>query len=302
MDAFGRWITLHDWGNLINLRSVRDKLDLFSTTMSEAMVDWFFPLQRTKCCTSEKPWITSKLKTLILRRQKSFVLHGKDSPTFKYWRNRVQQECKTCRNNFYERKFAALKDSNVKRWWKEIEGLTGQRSTADSWAFQRLDENIPSLTALVDCFNDFLAGLTAHVIPLDLTDCELDLEVPREFLVDQRVVYKALRQIKPNMYKSPGPSPIPKEFAAELCPVLTDIYNSSLKQGYVPAQLKESLVRHLPKVSPPKSVDSDLRPITLNAQIAKIMEGFTLSSLYSQVIDNIDFLQFALPENQRRMA
>ena len=25
------------------------------------------------------------------------------------------------------------------------------------------------------------------------------------------------------------------------------------------------------------------------------MEGFTLSSLYSQVIDNIDFLQFALP-------
>ena len=114
-------------------------------------------------------------------------------------------------------------------------------------------------------------------------------------LCHQSVVYKALRQIKLN--KSPGPIPnkILKEFAAELCPVLTDIYNSSLKQGYVPAQLKESLVRPLPKVSPPKSVDSDLRPITLTAQIAKIMEGFTLSSLYSQVIDNIDFLQFALP-------
>ena len=139
--------------------------------------------------------------------------------------------------------------------------------------------------------------MTAHFVPLDLTDCELDLEVPREFLVDQSVVYKALRQIKPN--KSPGPSPIPnkilKEFAAELCPVFTDIYNSSLRQGYVPAQLKESLIRPLPKVSLPKSVDSDLRPITLTAQIAKIMEGFTLSSLYSQVIDNIDFLQFALP-------
>ena len=86
-------------------------------------------------------------------------------------------------------------------------------------------------------------------------------------------MYKALRQIKPN--KSPGPSPIPnkKEFAAESCPVLTDIYNSSLKQGgYVPAQLKESLVRPL-KVSPSKSVDSDLRPITLTDQIAKIMKG-----------------------------
>ena len=120
------------------------------------------------------------------------------------------------------------------------------------------------------------------------------LKSPREFLVDHFCV-QGVATDKPN--KSPGPSPIPnkilKEFAAELCPVLTDIYNSSLKQGYVPAQLKESLVRPLPKVSPPKSVDSDLRPTT--AQIAKIMEGFTLSSLYSQIIDNIDFLQFALP-------
>ena len=148
-----------------------------------------------------------------------------------------------------------------------------------------------------DSFNDFLAGLTAHFIPLDLPDCELDLELPREFLVDQRVVYKALRQIKPN--KSPGPSPIPnkivKEFAAEFCPVLTDIYNSSLKQGYVTAQLKESLGRPLPKGSPPKSVNSDLRPIILTFQIAKILEGFTLSSLCSQANDKIDCLQFALP-------
>ena len=162
--------------------------------------------------------MTSKLKTLISWRQKSLVLHSKDFATFKYWRNRVQQECKTCRKNFYERKVATLKDGNVKRWWKEIKGLTGQRSTTDSWAFQMLDENISSLTALADCFNDFLAGLPANFVPLDLTDCELDLEVPREFLVDQSVVYKALRQIKPKT--SPGSSPIPqkilKEFAAEL--------------------------------------------------------------------------------------
>ena len=77
--------------------------------------------------------------------------------------------------------------------------------------------------------------------------------------------------------------------------MLTDIYNSSLKQGCVPVQLKESLVRPLLKVSPPKSVDSDLRPITLTAQRAKVVESFTLSSLYSQVFDNIDRLQFALP-------
>lgn len=180
-------------------RSVKDKFHLFSITMSDAM-NRFLPLQRTKCCTSDKPWMTSKLKTLVSRRQKSFVSHGKNSTAFKYWRNRAQQECKTCRKR---------KDSEVKRWWREIKGLTGERSTTDSWAFQMLDENIPTLTALAYCFNDFLAGLTAHFIPLDLTDCEVDFEVPREFLVDQRVAYKALRQIKPN--KSPGLSTIPNK-------------------------------------------------------------------------------------------
>ena len=74
-----------------------------------------------------------------------------------------------------------------------------------------------------------------------------------------------LRQMKSN--RSLGPSPvlnkILKEFAVELCLVLTDTYNSPLKQGYVPEQLKESLVRPLPICSPPKSVGSDLRPIAL---------------------------------------
>ena len=105
VDGFGRWITQLDWGNLLNLRSVnyKDKFHLFSTTMSDVL-DRFFPLLRIKCYTSDKPWMTSKLKTLISRRQKSFVSHGKNSTTCKYWRNRVQQESKMCRKNFYESK------------------------------------------------------------------------------------------------------------------------------------------------------------------------------------------------------
>ena len=77
--------------------------------------------------------------------------------------------------------------------------------------------SINRLFVFINClFVSINSGSTAHFILLDLMDCDLDLEVPREFLVDQRVVYKALRQIKPN--KSSGPIPIPnkilKEFAA----------------------------------------------------------------------------------------
>ena len=131
--------------------------------------------------------------------------------------------------------------------------------------------------------------------PRHHADLDHNLDVPREFLVDVSSCYKALRRFKNN--KSPGPSAVPnkiwKEFASELSPVVTDIYNASLGQGFSPYQIKESLVTPLPKCSPPKCIN-DLRPVTLTSQIAKIFEGFTLAPLFNQVIDKIDRKQFAL--------
>ena len=110
------------------------------------------------------------------------------------------------------------------------------------------------------------------------------------------MVYKALRGIKSN--KSGGPDPIPgkvwKEFAFELSPVITNIYNASMVQGCVPVFLKQSEVVPVPNCSPPKVVEQDLRPISLTPHIAKVMEGLTLDSLFKQVCDKLDTHQFAL--------
>ena len=104
------------------------------------------------------------------------------------------------------------------------------------------------------------------------------------------MVYKAPRGIKSN--KSGGSDPIPgkvwKEFAFELAPVITNIYNASMVQGYVPVFLKQSEVVPVPKCSPPKVVEQDLRPISLTPHIAKVMEGLTLDSLFKQVCDKLD--------------
>lgn len=129
-----------------------------------------------------------------------------------------------------------LKDSNISRWWLEVKGLTGQRALTD-WVTQLLDEDTPTPAALEEKFNSFLSALTSHFTPLDTTlaDLDLNLDVPREFLVDVSSCYNALRQVKDN--KSPVPSAVPnkiwKEFASELVPVVTDIYNASLGQGFI---------------------------------------------------------------------
>ena len=49
----------------------------------------------------------------------------------------------------------------------------------------------------------------------------------------------------------------------------------------------------VPKCSSPKSVEYDLRPITLTSQLAKVLEGFTLVSLYRQAVDSLDPKQFS---------
>ena len=122
------------------------------------------------------------------------------------------------------------------------------------------------------------------------------MEVPGEFLVDSRTAFKALREIKTRKPSFPDciPSKVLKLFAFELAPVITDLYNTSLVQGVVPSQFKSSLVVPISKTTPPKTVEEDLRPITLTSQLAKIMEGFTLNLLYKQVVDQLDNKQFAV--------
>ncbi|XP_044176714.1 uncharacterized protein LOC122959458 [Acropora millepora] len=120
--------------------------------------------------------------------------------------------------------------------------------------------------------------------------------MPSDFLIDDVTAFKALCAVKIN--KSSGPDPFPcriwKEFAVELAPVVRDIYNASLVQGFIPSQLKQSIISPLPKCSPPKDIKADLRPIALTSQFSKVLEGFTCRSLYDHVVDLIDDKRFAL--------
>ncbi len=45
---------------------------------------------------------------------------------------------------------------------------------------------------------------------------------------------------------------------------------STLRQGKIPELLKSSIVSPIPKCMPPKTIEDDLRPISLTPQIAKI--------------------------------
>ena len=98
--------------------------------------------------------------------------------------------------------------------------------------------------------------------------------------------------------KAPGPDTIPnivlKTFAFELAPLIADIYNTSLCEGYLPPVLKCAAVIPVPKKCPANDIEKDIRPISLTCQIAKVMERFTLTRIFPTILPQLDNKQFAV--------
>ena len=76
--------------------------------------------------------------------------------------------------------------------------------------------------------------------------------------------------------------------------VVADLYDSTLCEGFIPPLLKSAIVPSLPKLTPPKCIEDDVRPISLTCQLAKVLERFTLARVYPSIVGNLDRNQFAV--------
>ena len=152
---------------------------------------------------------------------------------------------------------------------KALGGLLSQQSLFH----QLLSNDYPTSSVLAESYNDFLVGLTAHFEQLVSFKVSYDLETPSQLLIGESEDYSALHQLKTS--KSPGPDGIPNK--------LLKIFALELVEGTFPQILKRSFVIPIPKTSRPKSIEEDLRPISLTAQIGKLMEGFN-AILYVSVL------------------
>ena len=62
------------------------------------------PVKKVRVNTSDVPWITQHLKSLILKRQKAFHEHGIKSAQYKFYSKAVNRERKSCKAVFSETK------------------------------------------------------------------------------------------------------------------------------------------------------------------------------------------------------
>ena len=70
MIAFGSWLVQFDWNVLLSISDVNLKIAYFFELMW-IMIEKYFPLVKVVSTNNDKPWITSKIKSLISERQKA---------------------------------------------------------------------------------------------------------------------------------------------------------------------------------------------------------------------------------------
>jgi len=83
-----------------------------------------------------------------------------------------------------------------------------------------------------------------------------------------------------------------RDFCEKLSGPVCAIFNASVREGFVPPCWKEAHVIPVPKIHPPKAIESDLRPISLTATLGKILESFVGAWILERIENQLDSHQY----------
>ena len=151
------------------------------------------------------------------------------------------------------------------------------------------------MQALADNINTFFHQVAADLPSLsDSSAPPPSVSIPDEFVIDRAVVEEKMSRI--NIHKSPGPDGLQnwilRDFCAQLAGPVCAIFNASIREGFVPGRWKEANVVPVPKAHPPRSIESDLRPISLTSTLGKLLESIVGTWMLEMIDDKLDNRQY----------
>jgi hypothetical protein len=164
-------------------------------------------------------------------------------------------------------------------------GLQGLANSACDGDTRQLGERV----------NTFFHSISSNFSPLQESDFDHGPHViPDKYIISVEQVESRLQKLNPR--KGMGPDGIPtwilREFAPLLSRPICAIYNSSVRESFLPPVWKQrALVIPVPKCNPPRSIEKDLRPISLTPILAKELEFFVCKWIMDLACDKLDRCQ-----------
>lgn len=234
-----------------------------------------------------QPWITGKIKRLSRRKKRAYRKARKtgnleDKQRYKQLQKESQHECRRTYNTYVRNTVSDGRDA--KKLYSFIKSKRCDSSGVSPLKNEGFLCNDPSTKAKL--LNQQFTSVFTNDLPGELPRVKGDPFPSMDiFTIQEEGVHKLLRNLNP--HKASGPDAIPtrflKEFASELAPALTLIFEASLSQASVPPDWNQALVTPIFKKGD-RSNPANYRPISLTSVCCKVMEHI----IHSQIMRHLD--------------
>ena len=171
----GRYLSSVNWVSILAEYNCETMWNIFHDVVLTGL-DLLMPTTEIKISVTDAPWMTHRLKTLIKKRQKAFYTYGVNSDEFKYYRNLVNSERKSCRGKYYEANVHNLEKVGPKKWWSEVkrlcnfktkEGLSNLTNVAE-FSNLSLEEQASRINKIfLDPLNEYSLQFPLPKLPLE---------------------------------------------------------------------------------------------------------------------------------------
>ena len=242
--------------------------------------DTCVPQKSIRSYPNNKPWVTKELRGKV--KAKHQLLRSQDKEALAAVEIDLKLSIAKCKEEYRQRIESHFHTGNAKACWQGLKTLTGYTKSKSS----SLSGNEEDLAEKLSTFYTRFEKPDNATI---LTSCSQTATQ-----LTEEDTAKVLKSVLPN--KAPGPDQISprliKTCADELTPVLTHIFNRSLKECSVPELWKESTIIPVPKKVKPEALN-DFRPVALTSVVMKCFERLVLKHLAAQTRHHMDPNQFA---------
>ena len=299
INSFKNELNRLDWHDVYESNNVNSAYDIFIKIFKN-LYDKHFPIVERKLKRRRrKPWVTNFILKMIKKKNKLYKKFcnsrlRSDERKFKLFRNKVINELRKSRQNYYQEILQHNKN-NIKRTWQTINELIGKKKDRFPSSFQDNGEIFTDPVDISNKFNEYFVNIGesfSRKIPRSMKShqhyCKIN-HANSLFLspVDICEVIKVSKSLRSNA--SSGVDDISNKVVKRVINAivlpLVHIFNLSFSSGKVPLKLKQSKVVPVFKNNDPAKF-TNYRPISLLPCFSKILERLMYNRLYNFFIIN----------------
>ena len=290
LEGIARDLSVINWSGLYHEADVQYQADIFYNRIT-SIVDYHAPQVVNTVKNNDRPWVSRYFKRTIGERDKAFKLGN--AALYRKLRNKINRLRKSLCRQFVDRRIVKMQDKRGKVWWRDIKAICGMANVkCNVFDDIRYKGTILSHAEIPDAINQFLVSVCDDV-PV-LSECPNSSETCRDlssifFEISEFDVYCVLSKLNVSKASLDGTicNKMLKDSAELLAAPICAIINNSLSSGKIPSQWRVSRVSPIPKCSPMRDIETDVRPIAITCPVSKVIEVFA-ATLFAEYYEDED--------------